>query len=519
MRTKPSIAYSGLTIILSHPSRFDTHELLSGTAGHYFINECLHPTGISIRSCDIRTVDCGEEILANTKALLLLGDKAFQRGTDGVYKDYSLNEQRGSPLNTKWNRPVLCSYFPQDCIDVQDYESRLNPQAKKDGESEEYEREEDDDDVYATKKKGKTKRSNYRFWLRKDTEKIVKALRDPSCFDSRMPAESSFKIAPNSEDVISFLKGLKVGENLYVDIETSVDGGYNFWCIGFCSEDSPIYVVPIFRYNRTIYYSSICSILASFSSAMARCVTICHNGFAFDLLVLAWRLGIPFGRLNYDTMIALHRCFPTVEKSLGHGMSLFTNECYHKDEGIFAPMNAMQDNQLYRYNAKDVAGMRLLKQNIDAYAKTIPGLTASITQGNDCVYPYTLCSLSGINFDNDLRNAIISQNDRKMTQLLRMIDILKGAGYKDRLLPTSSVSCVRFFHDYLNYDVISRSKRISKKTGKQLNNPSLDEKNFWKLKLRHPNNILIDVCLKYRALQKETSMLAFEDWNIKRLPS
>jgi hypothetical protein len=161
--------------------------------------------------------------------------------------------------------------------------------------------------------------------------------------------------------------------------------------------------------------------------------------------------------------------------------------------------------------------MRLIKKEIDKYARKIPGLTESINQGMDTIYPYTLCSLSGIHFDNNRRNDIIVENDKLMTQYLRWLDILKGS-YKDRILPTSSISCVKYFHEYLNYDIVSRSRRISNKTGKQLNTPSLNEAAIYKLKLKYPQNIMLDICIAYRKKKKETGMLGFTDWDINRLP-
>ena len=107
-----------------------------------------------------------------------------------------------------------------------------------------------------------------------------------------------------------------------------------------------------------------------------------------------------------------------------------------------------------------------------------------------------------------------------MNQLLRLTNIAtKEVGYKETLLPNSPKSCVKFFHEYLNYDVVARSQRISKITGRPLNTPSLDEKAMWKLKLKYPDNLLIDIAIKYRVTKKETSMLQFNPWNFYELPS
>jgi hypothetical protein len=515
LRTKPTLSYCGLTIVFSNPSRFDERHLLTAKSGHYFQYECLHPNGFTTANCDVRTADTLEEgLLGETKGILLLGDRAFQQWTDNKYKEYTLSEQRGTPLHTRWKIPCVCSYSPQDCLDIQDYEKRLNPLAIYDKEDH---NENEEETEFETKTKGRTKRSNYKFWLKFDTKKIIDKITERRpLFVVQGSRRFECRIAPSSGEVTDYLKKLK-DDFLYLDIETSICGGYNLWCIGICDSNSLVYVVPIFRYNHTLYYSATPNILTTLASAMQRCVTVTHNGFAFDLLIFPWRYGIPIGHNQEDTMINHHRAFPGTEKSLGHCMSLWTDEEYHKDQGLFAPMNDAMDRRLYNYNARDVYGMRLVHQAQLEYAKKIPGLQESYRQGNDCIYPYVLCSLSGINYDDNHRTNICRENDRLMMQYLRMARILKG-GFKDELLPSSSVSCVRFFHDYLGYDVVSRSRRISKKTGLRLNTPSLDEKAFWKLKLKYPENILIDLCLRYRAVQKETSMLRFEPWDIKGLP-
>jgi hypothetical protein len=199
---------------------------------------------------------------------------------------------------------------------------------------------------------------------------------------------------------------------------------------------------------------------------------------------------------------------------LGHCLSLWTWEPYHKDEGIFTPHDFKQYRQLLEYNGKDVAGMRLVKWAIDSYAKGVPGLEKSILQGNRCVYPYLLCSLNGMSFNEMARQAKLYENDKLMTHYLGMIRrFTEHLKYDGTLLPTSSPSCVKFFHSFLNYDVVARSRSISKKTGKPLNTPSLNEKAFWKLKLKYPDNALIDICVRYRQVKKDSGMLKFTPWD------
>ena len=178
MRHPPRLPYSGLTVVLSNPSRNDKTELLSGIAGHYFQTQCLGET-LSRHACDIRTSDTIKDgLIEGTKGLLLLGESAYRGWTGNTYKDYSLNEQRGVPILSSFGDiPAIASYFPQDALDVVDHESRLNPQeeTKEYGDDEQDSSEEEDDD--SAKKKGKTKRANFRFWLKKDTQKIIRGIR------------------------------------------------------------------------------------------------------------------------------------------------------------------------------------------------------------------------------------------------------------------------------------------------------------------------------------------------------
>ena len=191
MRHKPSLTYSGLTIVLSNPSRFDQYELISGVAGHYMWTECI--CNIDRKSIDIRTADTiNLDLLPNTKALLLLGEKAFKDWSIG-YSDYSLNEQRGSPLENRWKIPCIASYLPQDAMDIVDYEKKLNPLANH--EDEEQENDEDETE-FETKRKNKTKRSNYRFWLKKDTEKIYRATTKDFVLSNIQAGHLDVRLAP-----------------------------------------------------------------------------------------------------------------------------------------------------------------------------------------------------------------------------------------------------------------------------------------------------------------------------------
>lgn len=506
MRHLPTQKYSGLTVVLSQPSRQDLHALLTGYAGYVFDRECLSPR-TSRFQCDIRTSDTiSEGLLPSTRGLLLLGERSCKEWTTkGVYDSYTLNEQRGVPLKNDYRIPVIASYSPQDAVDMQNYEDRLNPHLsaaeaegvddKVDGDSSEYEEK---------KRHGKTSRSNYRHWLRSDTKKILWAIDNPI---HTVSSESSWncKAFPREDEIIRELRSYHNG-SLYVDIET--DSDYNILCFGLNHSSSrTVYCIPWLRYDyQRAYSAGLTKIIREIVLAMQRCCCVIHNSM-FDLFVLAWKYRVLPPRKIWDTMYAQHRIFPEAEKSLGHCLTSWPTiwEPFHKDEGIFMPWNILEEQQLWSYNMKDVYGMRLIHECQMKYIESDEapaGLSASIEQSNRCIRPFLLMSLQGIKFDDILRQKVITDNDRIMTQYLRALNILTGPTIE--LLPTSSKSCIRYFHDALGYPVVGRSP----KTGA----PSLTEVNMWRLKLKQPQNVSIDFCLKFRQKSKESGMLGFEPW-------
>ena len=209
-------------------------------------------------------------------------------------------------------------------------------------------------------------------------------------------------------------------------------------------------------------------------------------------------------------MISMNRLWPEAEKSLGHVMSLLTDEPYHKDEGVFNPHNAEQEEQLMRYNAKDVHALRLLKVAFDREAAADAGLAASITQGQDMIYPYMVAALRGIRCDETRLNTLVAVNDRYMTQLLRIAKILVGPenyaalqGKSAAGLLTSGKQAARYFYDVMGY-------KCPRKTDS--GEDSTDAKALLKLAIAlaksGTQNPLIPLRMKFAEVAKETSMLS-----------
>lgn len=509
-RTKPRLKYCGLTFIMSNPSRFDTTSLLSGPGGHLLNDHCLRPN-YNVMQCDVRLVQDTSPFLPDTKCVVLLGEKAMHQFIPQTASS-TLKEMRGSPFQIG-GLVFIASFLPQDACDVKDCEARLNPL------SEHYSPDDDEADSDEegnaeegdTKKLGKTSRSNYAFWLRMDVRKAIKVVKN----NGKIPwtpeemESPNYRIYPPSDEVCRLLRSAK-GELLFFDIETDYEE-QNLQCFSFkIGRDSTVYSVPILDYNYNPAYSSYYRIIQSLAIAINNNIVVAHNGAGFDFLVLAYKYKIPV-RQVFDTMLALHRCFPDVEKSLGHGTSLFTNQVFHKSEDSEGYRTKEQMMQRLKYCGKDVWTMSLLYYEMMRYAETIPGLSQSIQRAQDAIVPYLTTTLQGLRCDTDLILKKANESDRLMMQYNRMINLLIGeTGLrmirqnikgKAKMFAGSNTQCCIYFHDLLGYKVVARSP----KTGK----PSLGKKAMYKLSLLYPDNPVIQLVLAYRKVQKEFGTYKF----------
>lgn len=505
MRHLPKLTYKGLTVILANNSRADKVQLLSAKGGQLF-HSYLAPEFNSMQ-CEIRTRDHKEDFLPNTKCLLLLGKDAANQYLPET-ADNPFGAIRGYIYNYK-GIPTVCSYFPQDCADRQDYETQFNKQTTNVISDDERETKEGETEIGQKSRHGKTSRENFKFWLRRDIARCKSILTFGSDYYVR-PFEPNYIIYPNSSVVVQLLSETK-NEYFYIDIET--DSELNMLCFSFCFSNKPqhVYVVPIISYDYTLAYSNVPAILRCLAIAFKDNTTVAHNGAAFDFFVFAYKYKLPIGRSVYDTMIAHHRCYPEVEKSLGHCMSIWCpSEPYHKDEGGSGYMNSRQAEQLYAYCGKDVFGMILLHRAITEYAKKMPGLEDSINQAMASIRPYLICTLQGIKYSQEALAETLRENDELMMQYIRMTELLvgketiaaiKGKGKSSML--NSNKQCVRYFHELLCYTVVATSPE----TGL----PSLGKESIFKLRLKHANPVL-DLVIKYREVQKESGMLGFVPW-------
>jgi len=495
--------YQGLTIVMSNPSRHDQSELLSGVAGWWFRN-MLAETGIVIAQCEVRTKEHREPLLPRTKCVLLLGKDAFDSWT-GNTAQHTLGEVRGSIYRVGDNIAAIPSYLPQDCMDMKDYESEHNELLKGHDKEDEVKAHEGGE----KRRHGVTARTNWRFWLTKDTAKAVRILYN----DGVIPESSGhftpqYRLYPSAKDVVEELQDNRE-QPLYLDIET--DSNFGLKCIGYNFGNSDVIsVVPIIDYQYKWAYAELLHIIRAFSVAAQQNTVVSHNGSGFDWIVLPWRYNMMLGRSFYDTMLAMHRCYPDIEKSLGHCTSLWTYEPFHKDEGSMSYGTMADMRSLMQYCGKDVYTMRLIKQAIDAHARKTPGLAESIAQVNASVYPYLLMTLHGIHYKQEILEATMTENDELMMQYNRIINLLVGEKAVKELnrsskssLASSPTKACNYFHGMLGYPVVAKSP----KTG----NPSLAKKAIYKLQLKVENPVL-DFCIAYREVAKESGSIKFTPW-------
>ena len=509
LRNKPKSRYCGLTVILSNPSRFDKEykpgmgNLLSANGGVLF-NDCLQPD-YNAMQCDVRVTEDKTPFLEGTRAVLLLGEAALKDWVKDAQEN-TLNELRGSLLEVQ-GIPAIATYFPQDAADMKNWEQQHNENSKEyNGDDDLSEDAEDEGNVKAF---SPTKRSNYAFWIKADITKCKSLLTKSLLYQSS--SHPTYKICPTSDEVIHTLTTTK-NVYFYFDMETDYEE-QNLLCFSFSFDGHTIYSVPILDNNYRPAYTNYHHILRALAIAIRDNIIVSHNGASFDFFVLAFKYHIPVYRC-YDTMLAQHRCFPSVEKSLGHCVSLWTWERFHKDNNPGCYLTRDHMNAMLKYCGKDVYTMYLVHQAIEKYAKTIPGLEDSIKCANDSIVPFLLMTLQGIGYDVESLRATTGENDRLMMQYIRMMNLLIGEAGLNEIKPFiksfrgnftgSNKQCCAYFHDILGYAVLFRSPDSGM--------PSLGKKIMYRLAMKYPDNAVIPILLAYRKVQKETSALKFTPW-------
>lgn len=493
IRHLPTMGYSGLTIILSNPSRNDKNTLINPetTAGWFLDNECLYPH-LNRYQCDIRLAEDHSPLVGGTKAILLLGQFAHSKYTQLLT---TLDENRGSPTVVN-GITCISSFTPQDAIDPMDFETRLNSEVKTIDDAEFSE--DNLSELLESKGRGRTARSNYRFWLKHDVGKVIQILQN----NGRVPShgfEPRFHLWPSAETVINLLSTIK-GQDFFFDMETDFISAH-MRCFAFSFGNNPedVYVVPCLTTDYKLAYDHFPNILRALSICIRDNTMVAHNGAHFDFLVLALRYGISIGAKVYDTLVSMNRTYPTLEKSLGHCVSLETFEPYHKNEGVHTYRNLQQAEQLYTYCGKDVFTMFLVKRAQDKRAAADEGLKQSIALANASIKPYLTTSILGIHYSETERAAWVHNSDRLLTQYMRIMKCLHGDGVQALI---SNQKCAKYFHEQLEYSVMLTTPK---------GGASLKEDALLKLALKYKNPV-ITFLIKYRQRKLQSSTLQFKPW-------
>lgn len=478
---------------MSNPSRFDNSELLSGVAGGEFDRDFLRPE-VNRYQCDIRLVDDKSPLLTGTKTILLLGEKAHKLYTGA---STTLDENRGSPI-IKDGIPCISTFTAQDCYDFKNYERDNNPHYQTE---EEYSSEETDaGEIIESKGRGSTARSNYMFWVKQDVKKALRILANGGKLPSEFWPTPEYILRPSSQELINVLSKTK-NDVLHIDIETDFIT-LDIRCIAFAFESSPsrVYIFQVLDTNYKPAYDNLPHIFRALCIAFRDNTTVAHNGAMFDFLVFAYKYRIPVGRKLYDTLVAQSRIYPVVEKSLGHCVSLYTYQPYHKNEGVHSYGNEYQARQLMEYCGKDVYTMMLVKRGQQELMEKDEGLRNSIIQANRAVRPMLITTYTGMKYDEEARQAWIKENDRKMMQYLRIMKILMGDDVQPLI---SNKKDVEYFHNRLGYKAVDKTPNGA---------PSLKGEALLKLKAQYPKNVVIDFLIRYRETKKETGTLQFKPW-------
>lgn len=473
--------------MLSHPGRFDKKKLIDG----YYAKEvesALKP--LSRYACEIRTVDERAPLQPDTKVVLLCGGDLLPRYFGEPAG--KLSQLRGTP-KLIGDIIYIPTYHTTDAYDRLEFESKLNihlqAQAQSDdGETPDDEGGESDTEV---KGKGKTSRANYGFWLRQDIQKACRiakgGYRQNTC---------NYILRPPLSVILDFLARCE-GQRVFFDIET-IPGSDQISCFAVSTDAKTVLSVSLVNYHRQLSYarSGNAEILRALAKTFARSTIVIHNA-QFDLFILAhkYRINPPAQHRIEDTMLMHARNYIGVEKSLGHCISLYTDQPYHKDEGIFCPKNFNEETQLLTYNAKDVETLALVYEGIIEHGKKLGTLEAQ-QQANQSIRPYLRCSYRGIKLDNDKLCSHLDYLTAR-AELFESRVMPKLAGFN--LNPRSPKQVAAYLYEMLQ---LPKPKGKTSPTGKT---------QLYKLAVKY-NLPVVKLILYIRRLSKDRGTLSFRQW-------
>lgn len=451
-----------LDILLARPSRFqmENASAFSGS-GMGMLERFLYKYNVPLKHCDIRFASHNPPAPRPCQYRLVLGQIGGMAPLDNV-QCYVKSVPGGKMVH---------SYLPQEADDFTNVEAMFHSQLDEDDDS-------GDGDAKDT---SRIKRANYRFWLHRAVDKLFTPARISKPFE--------YRIVGSGEAAALFYAAHIHKKRIYLDIETNIRTGH-LVCIGWCFDVGPSFVW--FPWGVEGEGMGNVKVASALSRAMMVCETVVHNS-SFDLTVLFMDYKIPFGRNISDTMLMHHRNFPESEKSLGACISYYLNQPYHKDSaGSFDIPTQAALVRLAEYNARDVHATREIYEAEWEHA-SLRGNEQSLKQVNRSIYPYLLAGLTGIVVDTKVQRELIEKARRRERQLIRILSILVGR----KLNPASPKQVAEYLFDDMEHDVKERST---------------DKDTLYKLKLKYPKNVALDVLLLLREESKYASMLDFQTY-------
>lgn len=447
-----------LTIIYGGLSRYDEaneRKPFAGLPGEFFMNNtflgALKPTTVDIRVTG--TADMGRPWLPGSRFLLLGADALTALGMDN-----NLPKQRGLILTSPVYTPAVATFHPIDCWDLR---SHWNDSG------------DEDDEKAESKDVGPTSRPNYAHWAFLDYERLITA---PWPLPSQY--SSSPIIAPPAKVVINFLNSI-ANTHAVLDIETRRQD-HSLDCIGVRAFNSTL-VIPFYRHNNVLFYSTTetAAIYRAFYSLFSRkSVTIAGHNLGFDLAVLCFKYGLPLPAHLYDTMLAMHREYPQLEKSLSHALSRYTWATRnHKADS--APNNS-EDNfgRLMQYNANDVYWTEIIYNEQHRRHSVDNSLGLTVLEANRTLRTTLLMSLTGLRIDTVERDRQIQLELMAAREYIRCLRILTG---NPQFNPDSPKQVSEYFYGALRYPIEDTTETGAPATG---------TKALYKLHLKQPNPVI-----------------------------
>lgn len=480
-------------LILGYRSRFSKKDdLIGGKAAdkfwHHAARAGLFQTDFSITLASQHKKNELPQKVKKGDILLLLGTASLR-----LYDNkHTLNDLRGAPFKVG-DHIAIASYHPQDAVDARNYEASV-------GSGGDLADEDKEDDTKLKDHTG-TARRNFGFWLYQDLHKLGEVSREGIL---SYPFKSN--IHPDEGEILLVLRRILQADPgwLYLDIEVDTQTN-NLTCVGisyipFESNEVPkVYVIPFFYHNFTRPYPNASGkIMLRLFKAMQKHTVVAHNGACFDFPWMSMKFQLPFPTKVYDTMVAHHRLYPTIEKSLGHCISLYTHIPYHKDEGIWRPHNKRQEMQLWKYNAKDIATMVYIHREIMKRAEG-QNAEASIKQANESIPSLLAMTMLGIRVDKDARATKVDDLERRIIFFERLLTYLVGF----ELNPKSPKQVREYLFDPKHEGGLALTPRGKTDSGEL----SVNNKVLQQLAVKHPQIISLQNIIVLREMHKMLSSI------------